>query len=90
MNAFPIQAEAALVSWDPSDCGLDAARAAFTAAGFEDVCPKGRTEYEALKEAMATLKAILGNGLEDLEKATQDAQTAAMIAAMKAMAEVAV
>jgi hypothetical protein len=57
MNAFQIQVEAALVSWDPSDCDLDAVRAAFTAAGFEDLCPKGRTEYEALKEAMATLKA---------------------------------
>ncbi len=57
MNAFQIQAEAALVSWDPSDANADAVRAAFTAAGFEDVCPKGRTEYEALKEAMATLKA---------------------------------
>jgi len=57
MNAFQIQAEAALVSWDPSDAKADAVRAAFAAAGFEDVCPKGRTEYEALKEAMATLKA---------------------------------
>jgi hypothetical protein len=57
MNAFQIQAEAALVSWDPSDCALDAVRAAFTAAGYPDLCPKARTEYEALRDAMSTLKA---------------------------------
>ena len=56
MNAYQIQAEAALVSWDPSDAPADAVRAAFTAAGFPELCPKARTEYEALKEAMSTLK----------------------------------
>ena len=57
MNAYQIQAEAALVSWDPSDAPADAVRAAFTAAGFPELCPKARTEYESLKEAMSTLKA---------------------------------
>ena len=36
------------MSWDPADCSVVAARAAFTAAGFPDLCPKARTEYEAL------------------------------------------
>jgi hypothetical protein len=38
---------------------------------------------------VARYKNILGKGLEDLERATQDAQTAALIAAMKSMQAVA-
>ena len=57
MNVSQFSADGALVSWDPSDCGADAVREAFSAAGFEKFAPKGRTEYEALKEAVGILKA---------------------------------
>jgi len=43
-----------------ADCLQHAARDAFLAAGFGDLAPKPRTDYEALKEALGELK---GNAL---------------------------
>ena len=57
MNVSQFSADGVLASWDPADCPADAVREAFSAAGFEKFAPKGRTEYEALKEAVGILKA---------------------------------
>ena len=69
MNAFQIQAEAALVLRDSSDCALDAVRAAFTAAGLEDVCPKVhrvRGPKGGDVHAHPSKKAFLSFGLRNL------------------------
>lgn len=56
MSTIQLDGHGAFVSWNPSDCKLEAARRAFGVAGFHDVKLAPRTEYEALREAMSVLK----------------------------------
>ena len=53
MSTVQFDVSGAMVCWDPADCLQHAARDAFLAAGFGDLAPKPRTDYEALKEALA-------------------------------------
>jgi len=56
MSTVQFDVSGAMVCWDPADCLQHAARDAFLAAGFGDLAPKPRTDYEALKEALGELK----------------------------------
>jgi hypothetical protein len=49
-------ADGVLVTSEPTSAPFDAVSRAFAQAGFEDLAPKARTEYESLKEAVSILK----------------------------------
>jgi hypothetical protein len=51
---FPIYG--ALVSWNPGDSLYDRVVAAMALAGFAELAPKPKTDYEALKEALGEIK----------------------------------
>jgi len=56
MSTVHVDVSGAMVCWYPADCLQQAARNAFLAAGFGELAPKPRTDYEALREALGELK----------------------------------
>jgi len=82
MNARQFDMDGALCMWRPVEVPAARAEEAFASVGMGDLAPKARTEYEALREAVALLKAKdqklerhkshAKNGLEVLQVGRED------------------
>ena len=56
MSTLEYPIHEALVSWNPGDSVYDRVVAAMELAGFAELAPKPKTDYEALKEARGEIK----------------------------------